>query len=67
MILLHHRTSSFRTTLTLGLVVAVSVLPGIARACPFCSAVSLTFSQEIEQSRGGCRRSARHAATRLRR
>jgi hypothetical protein len=50
MILLHHRTSSFRTTLTLGLVVAVSVLPGIARACPFCSAVSLTFSQEIEQS-----------------
>jgi len=35
----------------LALVVLVAVAsPAIARACPFCSAVSLTFAQEIAQS-----------------
>ncbi len=28
----------------------IAALTGIARACPFCSAVSLTFAQEIAQS-----------------
>jgi hypothetical protein len=31
-------------------VVLVAAAPASARACPFCSAVSLTFSQEIAQS-----------------
>ncbi|MFM7033689.1 MAG: hypothetical protein ACKOYJ_00635 [Planctomycetia bacterium] len=29
---------------------AVALSPAVARACPFCSAVSLTFAQEIAQS-----------------
>ena len=47
---LHCRWSVVRLLMTLALVLAVGVAPGMARACPFCSAVSLTFSQEIEQS-----------------
>lgn len=31
-------------------VLGVALLPAVARACPFCSAVSLTFAQEIAQS-----------------
>ena len=50
MSLLHRRTSPFHMPLSLAVAFAVALLPGIARACPFCSAVSLTFSQEIEQS-----------------
>jgi hypothetical protein len=34
----------------LAAVVAILALPTGARACPFCSAVSLTFAQEIAQS-----------------
>jgi hypothetical protein len=33
-----------------GLVLIVALVPVAARACPFCSAVSLTFAQEIAQS-----------------
>jgi hypothetical protein len=32
------------------IVVGLLVVPSVARACPFCSAVSLTFAQEIAQS-----------------
>lgn len=49
-----HRTlrqpSRVRLLFTLWLLLLVAVGPTVARACPFCSAVSLTFSQEIEQS-----------------
>ena len=34
----------------LAAVVAILALPAAAQACPFCSAVSLTFAQEIAQS-----------------
>ena len=34
----------------LATVVAILALPAAAQACPFCSAVSLTFAQEIAQS-----------------
>ena len=46
----HSRRSVVRLLMTLALILTVGTAPGIARACPFCSAVSLTFSQEIEQS-----------------
>ena len=46
----NHRDAPFRWLLTLSLALVVGVVPGLARACPFCSAVSLTFSQEIDQS-----------------
>jgi hypothetical protein len=31
-------------------VLCVALMPAVTRACPFCSAVSLTFAQEIAQS-----------------
>lgn len=31
-------------------VLSLAIVPAVARACPFCSAVSLTFAQEIAQS-----------------
>lgn len=46
----NHPHAPFQRLLTLSLVLVVGVVPGLARACPFCSAVSLTFSQEIDQS-----------------
>jgi len=50
MILPHYRHRHFRRLLAIALVIPMAILPAVARACPFCSAVSLTFSQEIEQS-----------------
>jgi hypothetical protein len=39
-----------RNFLRILFVLCVAPLPAVARACPFCSAVSLTFAQEIAQS-----------------
>jgi hypothetical protein len=39
-----------RKFLQIAAVVCLAVVPTVARACPFCSAVSLTFAQEIAQS-----------------
>ncbi len=39
-----------RRLLPVAVVVIVATFPGAATACPFCSAVSLTFAQEIAQS-----------------
>lgn len=39
-----------RNSLRFSFVLCVALLPAVARACPFCSAVSLTFAQEIAQS-----------------
>jgi hypothetical protein len=50
MIPMRLRLSLFRIPLTVAVIAAMAVVPATAGACPFCSAVSLTFSQEIEQS-----------------
>ena len=39
-----------RKLLRLLAVLGLALVPTVARACPFCSAVSLTFAQEIAQS-----------------
>jgi hypothetical protein len=50
MISMRRSLSLFRIPLTAVVIVAVAMVPATVSACPFCSAVSLTFSQEIEQS-----------------
>lgn len=50
MLRIHRHLSSSRLLLALCLSLMVPLVPTLARACPFCSAVSLTFSQEIDQS-----------------
>ena len=45
-----HLSRSCRAAVALVLLPLALAAPGTARACPFCSAVSLTFAQEIAQS-----------------
>lgn len=47
---IHCHLPCSRLLLALCLSLMVALVPTLARACPFCSAVSLTFSQEIDQS-----------------
>ncbi|MFM8282123.1 MAG: hypothetical protein ACKOCW_01085, partial [Planctomycetaceae bacterium] len=42
--------SSFLVVIPVCAAALLAVLPDVARGCPFCSAVSLTFAQEIAQS-----------------